>query len=166
MELVGYIFRTMSSRNTFVVIRFVLNYFFIVCVSKLCTSPNDFANFFTCRHRYSSVQHCISAWPNCFQACLLAQALLEQRLLSEVRLCLLIARRVLLIGSAVPVFVAIDTVTIIMQIVGAALIGAGYSAQGDGRDPAVEPENANWILLTGLCVQVNFSSLSAFRCLR
>ena len=34
MELVGYIFRTLSNRNPFVVIRFVLNYFFIVCVSS------------------------------------------------------------------------------------------------------------------------------------
>lgn len=37
MELVGYIFRVLSHANPFVVIRFVLNYFFIVCVRLLFT---------------------------------------------------------------------------------------------------------------------------------
>ncbi|KAH7103507.1 RTA1 like protein-domain-containing protein [Auriculariales sp. MPI-PUGE-AT-0066] len=125
MELVGYIFRTMSSKNPFIVIRFVLNYFFIVC-----------APIFVSAAIYLGLAKLLPGLPP-RSSPLGAKALIG-------------------------VFVAIDTVTILTQIVGAALIGSGYSAQADGRKPAIEPEDANRILLAGLSVQSAASVLFIF----
>lgn len=51
-------------------------------------------------------------------------------------------------------FVTIDVVTIATQIVGAALVGQGYSAQVQDKKVILKPERANDILIGGLAVQV------------
>lgn len=53
----------------------------------------------------------------------------------------------------VGLFVVADVVTIVIQIVGAALIGVGESNLADGKVPAVTPGQANKILTAGLAVQ-------------
>ncbi|CAO1628980.1 unnamed protein product [Sympodiomycopsis kandeliae] len=50
-------------------------------------------------------------------------------------------------------FLTADVVTTVLQIAGAALVGVGYSRQADGEVPPLTPEQANSILLAGLCVQ-------------
>lgn len=52
------------------------------------------------------------------------------------------------------VLIAIDAVTTIIQILGAALIGTAESARVQGKNSSLTPEDANHILLAGLAAQV------------
>ncbi|KAH7099055.1 RTA1 like protein-domain-containing protein [Auriculariales sp. MPI-PUGE-AT-0066] len=116
MEVIGYAFRAMSHKNPFVVMRFVLNYFFIVC-----------APIFISAAIYLGLARLLPVVPSNASP-LSAKALVTS-------------------------FIAIDTVTIVTQVVGAALVGSGYSAQAKNNIPPMDPEDANWILVAGLSVQ-------------
>lgn len=51
-------------------------------------------------------------------------------------------------------FILADVLTTALQVAGAALIGVAESQRADGEVPPLTPEQANRILLAGLCVQV------------
>jgi len=52
------------------------------------------------------------------------------------------------------IFIVADVLTTALQVAGAALIGVAESQRADGQVPPLTPEQANRILLAGLCVQV------------
>ncbi|KAN0066381.1 hypothetical protein ACQY0O_000475 [Thecaphora frezii] len=53
-------------------------------------------------------------------------------------------------------FVVADTLTIVMQVAGAALFGVAQSKIADNEEPPVSPQTANNILTAGLAVQTFF----------
>lgn len=56
--------------------------------------------------------------------------------------------------AIVGIFVTADVVTIVIQVVGAAMIGVSQSRLADGKKPPITAEQANDILRAGLAVQV------------
>lgn len=61
--------------------------------------------------------------------------------------------------AIVKTFVIADVLTIILQIVGAALIGVAESNLAEGMQPPLTPEQANDILRAGLAIQVFFITI-------
>jgi hypothetical protein len=55
------------------------------------------------------------------------------------------------------VFIVIDSVTTVIQIVGAALIGVAESKDSRGEETKITSDQANNILLAGLALQVSIS---------
>lgn len=56
-------------------------------------------------------------------------------------------------------FVTADVLTTLLQVIGAALVGVGYSRQADNRTPPLTPQDANKILIAGLAVQTAYFAI-------
>lgn len=144
-EVVGYAARLSASKNPFIVVKFVIQYFFSNLI--LPSVVRD-------EHRADTQTNplAVVVSPVFFQAAFyiaLADAL---RLLEGGGRTLLGFNPKILVA----VMITADVVTTIVQICGAALIGvAESSTYRDGKSSTVTSDQANDILLAGLSLQVS-----------
>ncbi|KAJ9116618.1 hypothetical protein QFC20_000551 [Naganishia adeliensis] len=138
MEVVGYGFRIKSHGNPFLVIPFVIQYFFIVC-----------APVFFAAALYLSLQYAINLNPANLQVSPVKKAFVTSEEIPETFACI----RACTNGQPALVFIVIDSVTTVIQIVGAALIGVASSKDSRGEETKITSAQANNILLAGLSLQ-------------
>jgi hypothetical protein len=168
MEVVGYGFRIKSHKNPFLVIPFVIQYFFIVCVSTFFHyhSPTQIfsAHLRTIHSLSGSSFRLCSPLPQS-AVCNRSESRQPPCISCEKGVCreyvflhrffgALVLHRQLIHYHSI-VFIAIDSVTTVIQIVGAALIGVAESKNSRGETSSLTSKQANNILLAGLALQVS-----------
>ncbi|CAO1631707.1 unnamed protein product [Jaminaea pallidilutea] len=137
MEIVGYAFRLRASSNPFLLISFVLQYFMIVVAPVFFTAAIYLS--LSVLGTTSTQSHKLDT-PH--------SHLTTLRLPCNVRP-----------SAVLGFFVTADVLTTLLQVIGAALVGVGYSRQADNRTPPLTPQDANKILIAGLAVQTAYFAI-------
>lgn len=102
---------------------------------------------------YLSLQYAINLNPANLQVSPVKKAFVTSEQIPETFACI----RARTNGQSALVFIVIDSVTTVIQIVGAALIGVASSKDSRGEETKITSAQANNILLAGLALQVSVS---------